>query len=277
MLPNGLLVRLPDDVPELIEVESYRTAADSVVGRRICSIEQPDPTYVKGADRELIGSLLHGLSVLGTGRRGKLMWLELGRRGGDIEHRLGLRFGMTGRLLVDGAAPIAELLYSPTSADAKYTRFTIRFDGGGSLEISDPRRFGSVELDPDITGLGPDAASVTTAELRAAIGTSSRPVKALLLDQSRVAGIGNLLADELLWAARIAPARGVDTLDATEQRSLASAIRATVARLSGRGGSHTGDLQYHRAPGGVCPRCSGRLRRSRVGGRSTVWCPTCQR
>ena len=98
-------------------------------------------------------------------------------------------------------------------------------------------------------------------------------LKARLLDQRRVAGLGNLLVDEALWRAGLSPLREARSLDAPESARLHRNIRRTLAVLGERGGSHTGDLQPARVRGGCCPRDGTPLRREQVGGRTTYWCP----
>ena len=120
--------------------------------------------------------------------------------------------------------------------------------------IRDPRRLGGVELDPDEDRLGPDAWTLSGAELTRALGTGTGPLKARLLDQARVAGLGNLLVDEILWRSGLDPARPAGSLDAPERRRLCGRIRSTLDELDQRGGSHTGDLHEHRRAGGSCPR-----------------------
>jgi formamidopyrimidine-DNA glycosylase len=97
------------------------------------------------------------------------------------------------------------------------------------------------------------------------------------MDQSRIAGLGNLLTDEVLWRAGLDPAREAGGLDDTERAELARTIRHTVRVLGRRGGSHTGDLQTSRARGGICPRDGAELQRRTVGGRTTYSCPVHQR
>ena len=130
---------------------------------------------------------------------------------------------------------------------------------------------------PDLTRLGPDAATITFRQLRQALGGSTAPLKAVLLDQARVSGLGNLLVDEILWRDRIDPRRSAGALTETDLRDLAGRIRSTVRLLTRRGGSHTGDLMAHRQRGGRCPRCGAALQRESVGGRTTYWCPEEQR
>ena len=134
-----------------------------------------------------------------------------------------------------------------------------------------------MELDPDLSRLGPDAARVSAAQLRAALAASAAPLKARLLDQARLAGLGNLLADEVLWRAGMHPETPAGTLKDDELVLLTDTIALVVAELSKRGGSHTGDLQPQRAPDGVCPRDGAPLVRGRVGGRTTWWCSLHQR
>jgi formamidopyrimidine-DNA glycosylase len=154
---------------------------------------------------------------------------------------------------------------------------TFRFDDGGDVRIRDPRRLGGVLLDPDESRLGPDALTLSPAGLRAALGTSTVPVKARLMDQRRLAGVGNLIADETLYRAGLDPARQAGSLSPAEVRRLHRSLRATVELLIERGGSHTGDLQPARRPGGACPRDGTALVRRTVGGRTTWSCPKHQR
>jgi formamidopyrimidine-DNA glycosylase len=258
-------------VPELIEVEQYRGLAVGVVGRRVRQVAAPDPWFLKGGvSPAQIGRALRGCTILGARRHGKLLVLD------TDGPRLGLRFGMTGRLLVDGLAAITELEYGSAREEPAWDRFRLRFEGGGDLTIRDPRRLGGVELDPDESSLGPDAATVGVAALRRVLA-SDAPLKARLLDQTRIAGLGNLLCDEALWRAGLDPFRPARTLSEVESRGLQRAIRRTVADLSARGGSHTGDLQPARVRGGRCPRDGAELERRTIGGRTTYSCPAHQR
>ena len=102
-------------------------------------------------------------------------------------------------------------------------------------------------------------------------------LKARLMDQRRVAGVGNLTADEVLWRASMSPVRPSAELSAEEVGHLAAEVRSTLRLMIRRGGSHTGDLMAARVRGGVCPRDGAPLRRESVGGRTTYWCPQHQR
>ena len=196
---------------------------------------------------------------------------------GEGKGVLGLRFGMTGRLLVDGSACVERLLYAPARSSPAYERFVARFADGGTLAVSDPRRLGGVELDPDEERLGPDALAVTLADLRAALAGSHAPLKARLLDQSRLAGVGNLSADEILWRAGLSPLRPAGQLSPSAMRRLHTHLCSGLADLIERGGSHMGDLGPSRRRSGSCPRDGTPLARATVGGRTTWWCPRHQK
>jgi formamidopyrimidine-DNA glycosylase len=258
----------------MVEVEVYRLLADRTVGRRVAEVEAPDSWFLKGGitPSQVVGAL-EGATVTATSRVGKLLLVHLD---GD-RPVLGLRFGMTGRLVLDGEAPIAELLYASARDEPVWDRFALRFDDGARLRISDPRRLGAVELDPDVGALGPDAWSITLRQLRAAVAGSTAPLKARLLDQSRVAGLGNLLVDEVLWRAGLDPGRPAGALAPDELARLHRQVRATVQRSFDRGGSHTGDLMAERRRDGVCPRDGAALQRRTIGGRTTYSCPIHQR
>jgi formamidopyrimidine-DNA glycosylase len=257
-------------VPELPEVEAYRQLAeDAALDRRIVEVDAHDDWYLKGGlTAEDVTAALVGQRFTAARRLGKLLLLDTD--GGPV---VGLRFGMTGRLVVDGRAGVDALLHSSNDPLARFVRFALHFADGGHLLMRDPRRLGGVELDPREARLGPDARTIGLAALRDALAGSDAPLKARLMDQQRVAGVGNLIADEALWRAGLSPERPSRSLDATELRRLHRHLRATVDDLIGRGGSHTGDLIASRMPGGVCPKDGTPLTRSRVGGRTTWWCP----
>ncbi|MHB1709809.1 MAG: DNA-formamidopyrimidine glycosylase family protein [Acidimicrobiales bacterium] len=259
-------------MPEILEVESYRRLAETAVGRTISSVVAPDAWYLRsgtmraGWRRELVGKRL-----IAARRHGKILLLDTD--GGAV---LGIRFGMTGTLLVDGTSAVGRLLYAPRRDDPKWYRFTIRFDRGGTLAVHDPRRLGGIMLDPSLSRLGPDAASITGTELSASLFGSARPLKARLLDQSKVAGVGNLIADELLWRAALSPVRAAGSLSSRELQRLHRRLRSTLSDLAERGGSHSGHLMPERHPDGRCPQDGAGLARTTVGGRTTYWCPAHQ-
>jgi formamidopyrimidine-DNA glycosylase len=262
-------------VPEILEVERYRVLAEAAMGRPIASVWMVDDRYGRGGTTQRrLSSALKGRTFVAARRRGKLMLLD-----SDGGPTLGVRFGMTGGLVVDDTVRLDRLLYGPGVFGEQWVRAKFWFTDGGYLTLHDPRRFGSVELAPDETRLGPDALSISRVELAAALalrpGGVSAPLKARLLDQERVAGVGNLLADEMLWRAGLDPGRRTPLSD-QELRTLHIELRATLRQLGRRGGSHMGDLMEERRVDAHCPRDGALLRRATVGGRTTYWCPAHQ-
>ena len=255
-------------MPEIIEVEAYRRAISATGGRTVAQVHAPDEWFAKGGTTtEALRLELTGARIEKARRIGKLVIVD------TDGPRLGLRFGMTGKIVVDGAMPIDHLLYDSPRHEPAWDRLGLDFEGGGSMVLRDPRRLGGVQLDPDESRLGPDALSLTLGQLRRALAGSTVALKARLLDQRRVAGLGNLLADEALWRARMSPVREARSLNSAETTRLHRAIRTTLSVLGQRGGSHTGDLQPARVRSGCCPRDGAQLRREQVGGRTTYWCP----
>jgi formamidopyrimidine-DNA glycosylase len=247
-------------VPELPEAERARQQLERVLGREIVAVDDRD-TYVcrPHAPGEMAAALV-GHRLTATHRRGKFLWAET-----DGGPDLGLHLGMAGSLTVDEAP-----------APRGWDRFVLEFAGGGRMALRDKRRLGRAVLEPDFSHVCPDAAEVGRETFRARVGRGSAPLKARLLDQGVVAGVGNLLADEILWRARLDPRRSAGELSAGELDQLRRAVRAAVRNAIRHGGAHTGRLNPHRVPGGRCPRCGTPLERATIGGRTTFWCPACQ-
>ena len=192
---------------------------------------------------------------------------------------------MSGRILIMARRTATAPRAATTSAGATqraadapnrkpiWDRFTITFDDGGSLRLFDKRRLGRVRLDPDLDRLGPDAEMITAKDFAERIGRSTAPVKARLLDQSVIAGVGNLLADETLWQAKISPRRPAQSLSGDELSTLRRALRKATKAAIKQGGVHTGTIIEYRKTGRHCPRCGAEMTRATVGGRTTWWCP----
>ncbi|MBW3581399.1 MAG: formamidopyrimidine-DNA glycosylase [Actinobacteria bacterium] len=229
----------------------------------------PDAWYLKGGlSAAALEEVLTGRSFVAARRIGKLLLLDVA--GGPT---LGLRFGMTGRLLVDGSAGVEELVYASVRDDVGWDRLRLDFVDGGELRVRDPRRLGGVFVDPDESRLGVDALAVTRSGLARVLAASTAPLKARLMDQARLAGVGNLAADEILFRAGLDPARPAASLTATELRRLHRHVVQTLDDLIAGGGSHTGTLQPSRMAGGSCPRDGAPLVRRTIGGRTTWSCP----
>lgn len=255
-------------MPELPEVERARALiADRALGREIVAVDDSD-TYVcrPHAPGELADALV-GRRLTKAHRQGKSMWIDTD--GGPV---LGLHLGMAGRIVVDDAIA-GDYVRDGAAADRPlWDRFTLRFADGGALMLRDKRRLGRAVLNPDLSRLGPDAAEISREEFRARVGRGEGPLKARIMDQAVLAGVGNLLADEALWRARLDPRRPAGGLDDDELDRLRRAIRAATRNAIARGGVHTGELIAHRTRDGVCPRCGADLARATVGGRTTYWC-----
>ncbi|HWN25428.1 MAG TPA: DNA-formamidopyrimidine glycosylase family protein [Actinomycetospora sp.] len=248
-------------MPELPEAERARHQLERVLGREIVGVDDTD-TYVcrPHAPGEIAAALV-GHRLTATHRRGKFLWAETDDDGPE----LGLHLGMAGRITVD-----------EEPAPRHWDRFALEFAGGGRLALLDKRRLGRARLAPDFSHIGPDAAEVTRDDFRKRVGRGTAPIKARLLDQGAIAGIGNLLADEILWRARISPRRLAGELSTEELDLLRRTVRAVLREAIRQGGAHTGRFNPHRHPGGHCPRCGTPVERATIGGRTTFWCPLCQ-
>jgi len=244
-------------MPELPEVERARAAIErGALGRRIAAVDDADSFVCRPHAPGEIAAALTGQVLEEAHRRGKTMWVDTT---GPV---LGLHLGMAGQVVIDGGP-----------APRGWDRFSVTFEDGGRLALRDKRRLSRAVLDPDLSALGPDAAEIGRDAFRRRVGRGTLPLKARLLDQSTIAGVGNLLADETLWRARLSPLRRSGELSAEELDALRRALRAATRDAIARGGVHRGNLMPSRRRGGHCPRCGTPLERATVGGRTTFWCP----
>ncbi len=256
-------------MPEILEVESYRALADQLVGATITKGWADAYVAKKLTSPAAWAKTVKGLTITGTSRRGKLMLIE------TSGPELGMRFGMTGVLLIDHDAGIDGLFYGPPTYKEEWIWGGLAFSDGRKLLMHDPRRLARFEINPDLNDLGPDALSLTRREFDdvVRINRGEGPaIKARLLDQSVVAGVGNLLGDEMLFRAGIDPRTPTGTLSKDERDRLFRAFGQTMRTLKKRGGSHLGDHMYGRHPSGVCPLDGGEMRSATIGGRTTYWC-----
>lgn len=260
-------------MPELPEVEAYRrTLERHGAGRTIARVAVRDPGVLAGVTPGALLAALRGKTVGTVSRHGKIVFADLGP--GLV---LVLRFGMTGNL-----EPIPE-----TGPEPRFSRVLLEFRDGGGLAFTDARKFGSVGLAVSAAAylssgrVGPDALVSAPAAFTARASARRAPIKAVLLDQGLLAGVGNLYADEALFQAGLHPAipaakvgdAGLRRLHAVVRRVLvrAVALEADWSRLP------RSWLLPVRDSGAPCPHCGGPLRRMRLGGRTTVFCPVRQR
>jgi formamidopyrimidine-DNA glycosylase len=217
------------------------------------------------APSRAIVAALQGARIGEARRIGKWLFLRAGR-----EAWLVLHFGMTGDVeAFDGEPP-------------RHSRLALRFRGGGGVAFTDPRRFGKIGLatsPEDFAGehdLGPDALDLPQRDFLRRLAGRRGAIKAALLDQSVVAGVGNLWADESLWRAKIHPATPVGEADLKAlHRAMIATLRAGVKR--GWGPVPKSWLYAARERSGTCPRCGTRLAVATIAGRTTYWCPEEQR
>jgi formamidopyrimidine-DNA glycosylase len=246
-------------MPELPEAERARQTLESALGREIAAVDDTDSYVCRPHPPGEIAGALVGHTLVNAHRRGKFLWVET-----DDGPVLGLHLGMSGQIIVD---PVAS---------TRWDRFAIDFADGGRLVLRDKRRLGRAVINPDFSHVGPDAATVSRAEFRRLVGSGHTAVKARLLNQRATSGVGNLLADQALWQARISPVRPTSGLSTEELDRLRREVRSAVRSAIQKGGAHTGRFVEARRGTGVCPRDGTTLTRATVGGRTTYWCPVCQ-
>lgn len=267
-------------MPELPEVETIRKGLEPLVGQRVAGLTQLHPGIVKL--REFDAGEIIGKPVLGVYRRGKYLVLVFGECRYMVVH-----MGMSGRLYWS----------TPGSEPAKHTHFILKTEAGQQLRYEDPRRFGGIWFVRDtekffhLLGPEPLGPNFTLEEMYRGLEKRRAPVKSLLLDQSFVAGIGNIYADEILFAAQIHPARPAGSLLKKEVKRLFKAIREVLTRAIEHrgttfrdyrdGDNHPGRFQdclsVYSRDGKPCPRCGQLIKKIVVGGRGTHYCPGCQR
>ena len=258
-------------MPELPDVEGFRRyLARFATGRPIRGVEVADRELLRNASPRALGRALAGRRFTEPERRGK--WL-LARTDGPAT--VLMHFGMTGLLAWSGRG----------DGRVPHDRIVFRFPDG-ELRYRNMRRLGGVWLargageEEVVTGrLGPDAMSLDRARLGELLGRRRGTVKAALMDQGLLAGLGNLLVDEILWRAGVHPRAAAGRLDRAALDAVHGAMGAVLresvrhARVPGKEGWLTGVRDDR---GAACPRCRAPIRRAQVAGRTTCWCPRCQ-
>jgi formamidopyrimidine-DNA glycosylase len=271
-------------VPELPEVETVRVQLEPVLtGRRFERVEIHDPRLVRPYEPAEVAAELQGERVSAVERRGKYLIF---------------RFA-SGRVLLIHLRMTGNLRHGSGLQDDPHRRAVVRLDDGSDVVYRDVRRFGTWlllepgELEPYLAekvGEEPLDVLFTSARLGERLARRRAPVKAALLDQRTLAGMGNIYVDEALWRARIHPLRPAESLDRNELRRLHRGIRGAlehgIARQGstlrnyvlpdGASGSMQHEFRVYGRGGEPCDRCGTPIAKTRVAGRGTWFCPTCQ-
>jgi formamidopyrimidine-DNA glycosylase len=279
-------------MPELPETETIARDLDGRVrGARFEGADVLRADVLRDVDADGLGRGMRGATITRAWRRAKLVVLDLTVRDGEGRH-LVVQPRFTGALLIDDGTLDPEL--------QAYVCLRLRLADGRALLYRDVRRLGTVALMDDARftayagalGLEPLDPSCTPAALQRVLGRSARPIKAALMDQTRLAGVGNIYATEACWAAAIDPSREARTLHASEWARLHDALTERLtASIAARGtsfrdyrdaaggrGTFVAQLQVYGRGGAPCPRCAHRLvSTDAIDGRGTVFCAWCQR
>ena len=237
------------------------SASSRSLGRRIAAVDDTDTYVCRPHQPGEIAAALVGHEFAGAHRRGKFLWLDT-----EDGPTLGLHLGMAGRSRS-----------RRRRTGRCWDRFTVEFDDGDRASpCATAGGSGGRVLNPDFGHVGPDAAVVGRPTFRERIGRGRRRSRPGCSTRARSPGVGNLLADEALWRARLRPRRSTGELSTEELDRLRRAVRAATRDAIRDGGVHTGTFVAARGREGACPRCGHALARATLGGRTTYWCPECQ-
>jgi formamidopyrimidine-DNA glycosylase len=287
-------------VPELPEVETVaRQLEPEIEGHRIERLEVYDPRWSRPIPPKRLGKQVSGATITGLGRRGKYLLLGL-----DGDRTLVMHLRMTGNLVLREGDDILDpsegrLLYQgERTTEERHLRSRFVLDDGREMWFTDPRRFGEAFLLDDAQlpvrfaklGVEPLSEEFTPEALGEAAAGRQAPLKSFLLDQSRVAGVGNIYADEALYRARLHPLSPAGSMKPEHLVALRDAVVASLEAGIDAGGSSIDDYRdgrgekgsmqekflVHTREGRPCPSCEGEIVRIVVGGRSTYFCPSCQ-
>ena len=275
-------------MPELPEVETVRRTLAPAIGARITRVEQSGKPLRLGRPMPFaaIEQALTGRRITAMRRHGKYLLVDV--EGG---HALIVHLGMSGRFR----------LVKPGEPRAPHTHLVLTLDDGREIRFSDPRRFGQIDLvkhgdeaaHPSLAVLGRDPLEhgITGPWLYEQARGRAVSLKSFLLDQSVIAGVGNIYASEALWRVRLRPSRRTGQLRPADANALARAVRAVLEHALDKGGTSLRDfvdasgvegdnydyLKVYGREGEPCPRCGTPIAKTRVAGRGTSYCPACQR
>jgi formamidopyrimidine-DNA glycosylase len=287
-------------MPELPEVETVvRQLEPEVEGHRIERLEVLDARWSRPVPPEQLGSAVRGATIEHLGRRGKYILMGL-----DGPRTLVMHLRMTGNLILREGDEVIDpsegrrLYEGERSTEERYLRARFVLDDGRELWFTDPRRFGEAFLIDDDRleerfaklGVEPFAPEFTPQALGEMAAGRTAPLKSFLLDQSKIAGVGNIYADEALFRAELHPLSPVGSMKPEHAEALRDAVVAALEAGIDAGGSSIDDYRdargekggmqdeflVHTREGEDCPRCGTTIVRIVVGGRSTYFCPACQ-
>ena len=287
-------------MPELPEVETVvRQLEPEVEGHRIERLEVLDERWSRPVPPEQLGAAVGGATVEGLGRRGKYILMGL-----DGDRTLVMHLRMTGNLILREGDEVIDpsegrrLYEGERSTEERHLRARFVFDDGRELWFTDPRRFGEAflldaeKLEERFAKLGiePFSPEFTPAALGEMAAGRTAPLKSFLLDQSKVAGIGNIYADEALFRAELHPLSPAGSIKPEHAEALRDAVVAALEAGIDAGGSSIDDYRdargekgtmqneflVHTREGEPCRSCGGPIERIVVSGRSTYFCPSCQ-
>lgn len=273
-------------MPELPEVETIRRDLNKELkGRRILRLKFYDWAKMLKPSPEAVAKAVEGKKIKDFGRRAKLLLMHL--EGGKT---IAIHLKLSGQLFIR----------KPTDPPDRFTHLVLELDKGEELRFNDLRKFGFIkvvenkgDLKKLLSEFGPEpnTAEFTFENFKDIVTKSSRAVKTIIMDQKKIAGVGNIYADEALWRAKIHPERSADELTEKELKELHGTILFVIKQgIKDRGtsvdayltiyakkGGHEKNLKVFRLNGEPCPRCGTIIKKIRVGGRGTHFCPKCQR
>ena len=270
-------------MPELPEVETIRRDLEKeLVGHKIVDLWYDVPKMLQPS-AEVVEKIV-GRHIVSAGRIGKLLLIGI-----ENDGTLGIHLKLSGRVFIR----------SKTDPEDRFNHITFRLDNGKELRFTDFRKFGYAKLIEDATALkkitdeyGPEpfTSAFTIDALKNALGKTSRAVKTVIMDQKKIAGVGNIYADESLWYAKIHPEFAANKLSKNQVEALYQGIIKSLEEgiadrgtsvddyldIYGNPGGHAKNLKVFRQEGDPCPRCGTIIKKIRVGGRGTHFCPHCQ-
>jgi len=273
-------------MPELPEVETIKNDLNKALkGRKIIKLKFYDWAKMLKPSPEAVKKAVEGKKIRDFGRRAKLLLMHLDDHGTTVA----LHLKLSGQLI----------LRKSTDSPDRFTHIVLELDKGGELRFNDLRKFGFMkvveskqDLEKLLSEFGPEpfTPDFTLEKFKEILTKSARAIKTVIMDQSKIAGVGNIYADEALWRARIHPEKPSSKLTDRELKDLYEAISFVLKQgvvdrgtsvdqyldAHGDEGEHARNLKVFRQNGKPCSRCSTIIKKIRVGGRGTHFCPVCQ-